>query len=266
MGEKPNPFAVAARHPVHGVLLLIGSVAAVAGLFHGSFWPVAAFAAAETFYLLVVPVLPPFRAWVDRTHAQEMAHRKTVDLERIASKLSPNAKSRLDGISRVRAKILDAMRTMNAPDSMTRDWRVRLDELRSAALRILVAIDTNRADAREERMLASEIRDLETEVSARGDGPAKAAKVQRLALLKKRAGAAGLVGEQREAAITQLETLEDMLKEILDQALAGRDSESFGRRLESLSAQVEAVRETVSALDQHAETVSELAVFKAGRS
>lgn len=265
MPDKPNYFREAVGLPAHKLLLFVGIVASLGGLWRGHTWPLLVFAAAELFYLLVLPLLPPFRAWIDRRDAEEKAYQRRVDLERIATRLSPNAKARLDGAVRMRGKILDAIKAMSAPDSMERAWKAKLDELMNAALRILVAVDSTRADDRDQRLLDTEIKELEAEVGKLNDGPAKAAKAQRLELLKKRAGGTGLLREQRDAAVTQFETLEDLLKTLLEQALAGRDAAAFGQRLEMLSAQVEAAGETVAALDRHAETASELAALKANR-
>jgi hypothetical protein len=80
-----------------------------------------------------------------------------------------------------------------------------------------------------------------------------------------RSGGRGRLAQQREAAVAQFETLEDLLRELQDQALAGRDSAAFGARLATLSAQVEAMGETVAELDRAAETSSELAAFEAGK-
>jgi hypothetical protein len=265
MADKPNYLKEALALNAHKLLLLAGVVISVGGLWRGSVVPLLLFAVAEGFYVLVLPALPGFRAFVDRAHAEEAAHRFAVDLERIASKLSPNAKSRLDGVNRMRSKILDALRAMNAPDSMARDWQVKLDELSSAALRILVAVDGTRVEGRDQRFLESQIKELEAEVAQASAGPARSAKEQRLDLLRKRAGGTDLLKEQREAAVTQFETLEDLLKELQDQALAGRDAAAFGQRLGTLQAQIDAVGETVGALDRHREISSELAPFKADK-
>lgn len=264
MSDKPSYLSVALGLMIHKALLLAGAVGTVFGLWRGTWAFFFLFLAVETFYVLVLPLLPGFRRWVDQAHADETAHRKAVDLERIAGKLSPNAKSRLDGVTRTREKILDAVKTMGAPEPMLAEWRAKLDELVNASLRILVAIDGTRVDDRDTRLLDSEIKDLKAELAKAPDGPAKAAKAQRLEVLERRAGGRGMLAQRREAAVTQFETLEDLLKELQDQALAGRDSAAFGERLTKLSAQVEAAGETVKMLDQASETSSELAQLKAG--
>lgn len=63
--------------------------------------------------------------------------------------------------------------------------------------------------------------------------------------------------------MTQLETLEDLLEDLLSQALAGRDAAAFGERLQGLSAQLDAMGDTVAALDRQAGTSAELAELKA---
>ncbi len=265
MSDQPGYLAVALGLPVHKALLLAGALGAAVGLWRGSWAFLFLFLAVEALYLLVLPLLPGFRRWVDRGRAAEAAHRAAVDLERVAARLSPNAKSRLDGVVRTREKILDAVKALSAPEPMQREWRARLDELVNASLRILVAIDGTRADERDARLLDSEIADLRAELAKLPEGPAKAAKAQRLEVLERRSGGRGKLAEQREAAVTQLETLEDLLKELQDQALAGRDSAAFGEQLTRLSAQVEAAGETVAALDHAAATSSELAMLRAGK-
>ncbi|HEY3449144.1 MAG TPA: hypothetical protein VGK67_22495 [Myxococcales bacterium] len=265
MSDKPSYLSVALGLNLHKAILLAGAVGTVFGLWRGTWAFFFLFLAVEAFYLLALPLLPGFRRWVDQTHASEAAHQKAVDLDRIAGKLSPNAKARLDGVTRTREKILDAVRTLNAPEAMEREWRAKLDELVNASLRILVAIDGTRVDDRDTRLLESEINDLKAELAKLPDGPAQAAKAQRLEVLERRSGGKGKLAEQREAAVTQFETLEDLLKELQDQALAGRDSAAFGQRLAKLSAQIEAAGETVAALDRASETSSELAALRAGK-
>jgi hypothetical protein len=265
MDEKPNYFRVATGLPAHGVVLVFGTIGSLVGLFRGLYWPLLLFGAAEAFYLLILPSLPPFRSFVDARAAAEKAHRLAVDLERIAGKLSPNAKSRLDALNRTRDRILDALRAMGAPQDMERQWRARLDEVAGAALRLLVAVDSTRVDDRDQRLLDSEVRELHEEIAKGGDGPAKAARQQRLELLEKRAGGTGLLKEQRDAAVVQFETLEDLFKELSVQALAGRDAQAFSQRLQGLQAQIDAASQTVAALDRHAATSSELAELKVTR-
>ncbi|MGC4116604.1 MAG: hypothetical protein QM765_18940 [Myxococcales bacterium] len=265
MSDKPSYLSVALGLMQHKAILLAGVVGTVFGLWRGTWAFFFLFLAVEAFYVLVLPLLPGFRRWVDESYAAEAAHKKGLALERIAAKLSPNAKSRLDGVTRMRERILDSIKVMNAPDAMQREWRAKLDELVNASLRILVAIDGTRADDRDARLLDSELKDLKAELAKLPDGPAKAAKAQRLEVLERRAGGRGLLAQQREAAVTQFETLEDLLKELQEKALSGRDSAAFGERLTQLSTQIEAAGDTVAALDRAAATSSELAVLKAGQ-
>ena len=265
MADKPDYFREAAGLNAHKLVLVVGGLASLLGLWRCSLWPLALLAVAEVVFLVVLPALPGFRAWVDRQKADQGAHAKAVDLERIATRLSPNAKSRLDGVTRMRGKILDALKAMDAPDSMQREWGAKLALLTNASLRILVAVDNTRVEDRDTRFLDGEIKELEAELASLADGPAKSAKQQRLEVLRKRAGGTGLAKEQREAAVTQFETLEDLFKELLDKALTGRDAAAFGARLQSLQAQIEAAGETVAALDRAAETSAELAALKAAK-
>lgn len=264
MPDKPNYFQEAVGLPYHKAFVLAAVIGSAAGLWRGSYVPLFVFGIAELIFLLVVPGLPGFRRRIDAQKAAEAAHVKAVDLDRIASKLSPNAKARLDGVVRQRQKILDALRTMSAPESMEREWRAKLDELVNAGLRLLVAVDGTRVDDRDVRFQDSELKELREAIAKLADGPAKAAKQQRLELLEKKAGGTGRLRDQREAAVTQFETLEDLLDELQAQALAGRDAAAFGQRLGQLSTQVEALGETVAALDKASETSSELNVLKAG--
>ncbi len=263
MRDQPSYLKEAAASPTNKLILAVGAIACVGALFRGHSWPLLVLLAIEAFVVLVLPLLPCFRASVDKRLAEERTHRRAVELEKIALRLSPNAKSRLDGINRLQGRILDAVRTLDAPEAMAAQWRVRLAELVNAALRLLVAIDTTRADGRDARFLSSEVETLASEVAKLPEGPVRAAKEQRLSVLQKRAGGATGLAEQREAAVTQLETLEDLLEDLLSQALAGRDAAAFGERLQGLSAQLDAMGDTVAALDRQAGTSAELAELKA---
>ncbi|MFN7134876.1 MAG: hypothetical protein ACK4N5_22540 [Myxococcales bacterium] len=259
MNDKPDYYAVARRSPVHGAILFAGIIASIAGLFRGTWWPFAFFAVVELVYFFVVPATPWYRRKVDVEHAEELLRQRALELERIANALSPNAKSRLNGIVRLKGKILDSLKTLGEKTSLETEWTVRLDGLVNAALRILVAVDGTRADDRDARHLESQIKELHAELARLNDGPAKAAKQQRLEVLQRRSGGLGFTREQREAAIVQLETIEDLLQEMLATGLSGRDAGAFGERIGKLQAQIEAATESVGALDRHAELQAELA-------
>lgn len=258
MAEKPDYFKEAVRHPLHQALIAAGVIALVASLWHGALWPVLLFAALEAAYLVIAPRWPPFQRSCDQAAAKEATDRRKLDLERIASRLSPAAKSRLDGILRQRARALDTMKALSPGDPLGRLWEARLDSLSDAALRILVAVDSNRADDRQLRALQSDVQDLEAEIAGLSDGAAKKAKLQRLELARRRLGGFSGLKDQREAAIAQLETLEDLLSELLAQGLTGRDSDTFAQRMDALSAQIQAAGESVAALDRTAGSEDEL--------
>ncbi len=265
MRQKPNYFSIAVKHQYHGALLVALGVAAAVGLFRGSWKPFLFFAAAEVLYLVLVPRLPGFRRACDREAASDEARRLIADRERIAQKLSQVAKSRYDGILRLRQQILDGMRTLSASEALQDEWKPKLDALVAAALRILVAADATRADDRDKRLLESDVRTLEAEIAKLSPGgPARAAKEQRLELVRRRLADFSKVWEQREAAVTQLDTLEDLLKDLLTQGLAARDAAAFGQRMDALSAQIQAAGESVAMLDRHAETEAELATYRSG--
>ncbi len=258
MADKVDYFKEAVRHPLHQALIAAGVIAAVASLWRGTFWPLFFFALAEGAYLVLAPRWPPFQRACDRAAALAAMERRKLDLERVASRLSPTAKSRLDGVLRTKARILDSMKTLSPSDPLGRLWESRLDSLGDAALRILVAVDSNRADDRQQRGLQSDVQELEAELAGLADGAAKKAKLQRLELARRRLGAFSGLKDQREAAVAQLETLEDLLSELLAQGLAGRDDEAFAQRMDALSAQVQAAGESVAALDRAAGSEDEL--------
>lgn len=259
MKDQPDYFAHARKSPVHGAILFTGIVASGAGLWRGTAWPLVVFVVVELLYLFVLPATPPYRRRLDIEHAAERKRQRALELERIAGKLSPNAKSRLNGINRLRDRILDGLKTLGEESALEREWTVRLEQLVNAALRILVAVDATRADDREQRHLQRQYDELRAELETMKDGPAKAAKSQRLEVLGKRLGGLGLTREQREAAIVQLETIEDLLQEMLSTNLSGRDAEAFAQRITTLQAQIEAAGDSVGALDRHAELTAELA-------
>jgi hypothetical protein len=262
---KPDYFRLATRHRYHGALLVAFAIGSLAGWWHGSWVPFLVLGAAELLYLFVVPNHPAFRRACDRELAGDEARARARDLERIAGKLSQVAKSRYDGIVRLRQQILDAMKTLGASEALQAQWKPKLDALVNQALRILVAVDATRADDRDKRLLESDVRQLEQEIAALpAGGAAKAAKQQRLELARQRLADFATTWDQREAAVTQLDTVEDLLKELLAQGLNGRDAAAFGQRLDRLSAQIAAAGESVAALDRHSENHDELAELKSG--
>jgi hypothetical protein len=265
MREKSNYLKEAAAHPTHRLFLIVAAIASVAGLWRGSAWPLVLFAIAEALVLLVVPRLPAFRQSCDQRHAEEREHQRRVELEQIASRLSPNAKSRLDGIVRTRNQILDSLRTLSESRALEATWAPRLASIESAALRILVSVDSTRADARDRRFLESDVKELEAKVAAMPEGAARAAQAQRLELARRRVADQAKIEDQRQAAIAQLETIEDLLQDLLSRGLAGRDSEAFAGRIDGLALQIDASSESVASLDRHAETEAELAALKSGR-
>jgi len=266
MAERPSYLREAATLPLHQAFVLCGGVAILVGLWRGLFWPLPVVVGLEVLYLLVVPQLPAFRRRCDVEWAQEQARQHALELERVAARLSPIARSRLEGLRRLQGRILDAMKTLPGSAALEQEWAPRLRALMNAALRILVSVDGTRADDRDERSLRADLEELESEVAKLSDGPLKDAKAQRLVLTRKRLGDLGRIREQREAALVQLDTLEDTLQHLLTQGLAARDAAAFGEQLEGLAAQVEAAGETVTALDRFAGTEAELASLRASRS
>lgn len=263
MREKPNYLKEAAAHPWNRAALLTAAVASVVGFWQGTPWVLVACVAAEALYLIVVPLLPSFRRACDRELETQRARRRALELEQIASRLSPNAKSRLDGIVRTREKILDSMRSLAEARSLEQQWIGRLDALVRSALRILVSVDSTRADERDRRFHESEVKQIETEIARLPeDSAARAAKAQRLELAKKRLSSFAKLQDQREATIAQLETIEDMLQDLLAQCLAGRDADAFAGRIDALAAQISAAGESVAELDRYAEAEAELAALK----
>lgn len=263
MREKPNYLKEAAAHPWNRAALLAAAVASVVGLWQGTPWVLVACLAAEALYLLIVPLLPAFRRACDQEVEKKRARCRAVELEQIAARLSPNAKSRLDGIVRAREKILDSLRSLAEARSLEQQWTGRLDALVASALRILVAVDASRADERDRRFHQSEVKQLRAEVAGLPEeSAARAAKAQRLELAEKRLAAFAKLQDGREAAIAQLETVEDILQDLLAQGLAGRDAGAFAGRIDALAAQIAAAGESVAELDRHAETEAELAALK----
>jgi hypothetical protein len=222
-------------------------IALVASLWHGVFWPVLFFALAEGACLAMAP-----RRSCDRAAAQEANRQRRLELERIAPRLSPAAKSRLDGSLRQTTRIPDSMKTLSAGDSLGRLLEARLDALGDAALRILMAVDSNRADDRHLRALQVDVQELEAEIAGLAEGAAKNAKRQRRELAQKRLGGFSGLRDQPEAAIAQFETIEGLLGDLLAQGLSGRDGAAFAERMDALSAQVQAAGESAAALDRAA--------------
>ncbi len=259
MREQPDYFKEAVRHTYHQVILVAGLMAMVAGLWHHAWWPFLLVAVVEVAYLLVMPASPQFRRTCDRAAAREASYQRKVDLERIATRLSTAAKSRYDGVLRQRSRILDAMKTLSSSDPLGSEWEARLDSLGNAALRILVSVDANRADDRQGRLLQADVEELEAQIAKLPEGPPRAAKQQRLELARKRLSSQGALKDQREAAVAQLETIEDFLQDLLAKGLSGRDSAAFAARIDALTAQAEAAGESVAELDRSAEDEAELA-------
>jgi hypothetical protein len=262
MREQPDYFKEAVRNPYHQAILVAGVIAIVAGLWIHTWWPLLLVGIGEVAYLIVVPASPKFRRACDRAAAQEASTQRKVELERVASRLSTAAKSRYDGIQRQRSRILDSMKSLSSSDALGREWELRLDSLCDAALRILVSVDAIRADDRDGRLLQTDVQDLEAETAKLPEGAARAAKLQRLELARKRLAGLGGLKDQREAAVAQLETVEDLLQDLLTKGLSGRDSAAFASRIDALTAQVEAAGESVAALDRAAEGEAELAQLK----
>ena len=89
---------------------------------------------------------------------------------------------------------------------------------------------------------------LRAELAAAPPGPAREAKEQRLALLEARAGRAPQLAEQRQAAVVQLDTLQDLLEDLAAAPLEGRDPVALSGRLTEIEALTGAARESIAAL------------------
>src|SRR5439155_5341790 len=137
-------------------------------------------------------------------------------------RLSPNADSRLRGLERLRETALAQL-----PPPLRERWAPRLAELVEAAAQLLLWLDANPSPRSPP---GAEVEKLRAEIAAAQPGPAREAKEQRLALLEARAGRAPQLAEQRQAAVVQLDTLQDLLEDLAATPLEGRDSSALSGR------------------------------------
>ena len=252
----------ALSEPLHAITLPGALLLAAWGAFSGRYALLALAAALEVGYLILYPLLPGFRRKCEAAWARDDAQAGRDQLQATASHLSENARARLRTLERHRETILGQLRAMPEGESTAGLWSARLDELVAAGLRILLALDSAPPNPRAAAFDDTEIKRLEQELAQAHDGPAKAAKQQRLENLKARAGRGPNLAEQREAARVQLDTLEDLLEDLERASLEGRDAAAFGARLEQTAALVESARQSVAALDGHAPAQAELAESK----
>src|SRR5207237_7449198 len=129
-------------------------------------------------------------------------------------RLSPNADSRLRGLERLRETALAQL-----PPPLRERWAPRLTELVEAAAQLLLWLDANPPPRSPP---GPDMEKLRAELAAAPPGPAREAKEQRLALLEARAGRAPQLAEQRQAAVVQLDTLQDLLEDLAAAPLEGR--------------------------------------------
>ena len=207
--------------------------------------------AAEVLFLLITPRSPTFRSACDAKAAAEHARKRAALLEDIARRLSPAAKLRYEGVTKLRDKILDTLRTQPQAAQLEQLWEPRLRMLREWALRLLVAIDAARLTARDQQSLEEGIRQAELELEAAGtDEAARQIKESKLKLAKDKLERAVRVRQRREAAIVQLEAVEGVLEDIVSQGLKSGEEDAFAGRLELIGSQVQALGDSLESLSK----------------
>lgn len=249
----------ALSEPMHALCLPAALLLAAYAVFSARPGLLAVAAAIEGSFLLVYPLLPVFRRKCQAAWARDDAQGRRDQLQRLSQGLGENARARLHSLERHRDAILNQLAAWPEGQSLQAAWSPRLEELIAAGLRILLAVDAAAPNPRAAGFDGGEIARLEQELAGAHPGPARDAKAQRLELLKARAGRGPNLAEQREAAVVQFDTLEDLLEDLERAALEGRDAAAFGARLSQVNALVEAARQSVAALEAHQPAAGELA-------
>lgn len=260
MGTNAHSYTQEAlSEPLHALTLPAALILAAYAVFSGRWAVLAVAAALELGYLLLYPLRPAFRRKCEAGWARDDAQARRDEVARIAQRLGENARARLRSLERHRDQILDQLAAWREGQSLQAAWQPRLEELVSNGLRLLLAIDAGAPNVRAAHADDGELARLRQELAASKPGPARDAKAQRLELLEARAGRGPNLAEQREAAVVQFDTLEDLFEDLERAALEGRDAAAFGARLAQVNALVEATRQSVAALESHQASAGELA-------
>lgn len=248
---KPDYFQEALYSRLHRAVLTV--VIVLGGFFAWRhLWSLLLAAlAAEALFLLIAPKHPAFRSACDAKAEAERARKRAALLSEIAGRLSPAAKLRYEGVTKLRDKILDTLRTQPQAAQLEQLWEPRLRMLREWALRLLVSIDASRLTARDQQSLEEDIRQAELEVEAAGaDESARQVKESKLKLAKDKLERSVRVRQRREAAIVQLEAVEGVLEDLISQGLKAGEEDAFAGRLELIGAQVQALGDSLESMSK----------------
>lgn len=251
MSNTPRSyFREALVEPAHGLALTFMGIGCAWSFWTGDPWRALLGVAFEAGFLVVYPRLPHHRRRCEERWAWAERDERRARLSQLSRKLGANSQSRLRGLGQKRDTVLHQLSAMPGGESVHARWKERLEELEDEALRLLIALDG--APKPEQDDTAEQVAKLKKEVESAAPGAVRDAKQQRLAALEARGTRTPGIAEQAEVARVQLDTLEDLLEDLVHASLEGRDAQAFSVRLTQVQGLIEAARQNTAALDAHA--------------
>ena len=239
MVEKRSHLSAALTEQGHALAGLLAAALLAVGVLRGPAWLAFAGVALEIAWVAFATLSPGRRSRRAQEWALDDRDQRRDRLQASMLRLSPNAQSRMRALLALRET---ALGQLPAGDFRER-WHARLDELVEVGLQLLVQLDANPP-----RAPGDDLGNLRSEVAAAPPGPAREAKAQRLALLQERAARTGSAAQQREAAVVQLDTVQDLFEDLARAPLEGRDPAALSARLTEVLALTGAARDSIAAL------------------
>jgi hypothetical protein len=241
-------YLKAAAAAYTNMLLLAG--AGMITLISGNLIPLFIALGAEAAWLTIAPLTPGFRRLVDRKREKHARIDADDEMQRIARSLPQNLKARFEKmISQV-----EEIRTHNAAQksatrAVTERTTARLDDMLRRYARMLQAHHrwTQHATSGNREDIENRLATLDADSAA--DPDLAAAQEQQRRILEQRLEKLDKAERDNRLLVAQMETLEDAMGLLRDQALTLRDPEEMTSHLDGFLTEVEVTEQTVSALE-----------------
>lgn len=262
MNTYGHYFLRAAASPVHWIVT--GGVCAVS-LVSMNPLPALAALAADALWLLTAPLLPAFRARADARLAEAARMEEKARLKPLLEGLDEADRRRYAQVQHAIGSVRDAYtRYSDSSQPYLAQLSARLDDMQDRYLRMLDAragydrrlAEVDRGEV--ERRLAALNAPTADERMDGINAKQRDILAQRLERLDKAAA-------DRALLTAQIETLEQLLDLLREQAVTMRDPEELTGRLDALIGEIEATEKTVSDLEASADLLFDRALRDAER-
>ena len=254
MGSYGTYFTRALRNPVS--LLAVG-VLGMISLVSMNPLPVLIGLAGKIGFVTVAPALPAWRRRVDAADEKQERHESENRAKEMLRTLQPVQQQRYRAMMETAVSIRDNYARHNeASRGYLEQLSTRLDDMLLRYARMLVAEHNYSGHLAENsvRELDGRISSLTGEIEE-ADERVRDIKQKQLAILEQRKEKLEKAGKDRSVLVAQIDTLEELMKLLKEQAITMKEPEEMNAQLDSLMGEIENTEHTVVALESSFETL-----------